>query len=180
MVSGPFGPIRDRGRRERTCYPSGKRDDKDSPVMLYAEDLTIGQRFPFRTYLLEEAEIIDFARKYDPLFIHMDPAAAAEGPFNGLIASGLQTLAIYQRLIVEALWEQVAGLAGAGIESRFLRPVRPGMTLTGHAEIAAIVPRPERNDALITVKSQITDGTKQMLTVSLDAVVHSKKNHRQP
>ena len=43
-----------------------------------------------------------------------------------------------------------------------------------------MVPRPERNDAVITVKSQITDGTKQVLTVSLDAVVHSKKNHRQP
>jgi hypothetical protein len=34
--------------------------------MLYAEDLAIGQRFPFRNYLLEESEIIDFARRYDP------------------------------------------------------------------------------------------------------------------
>ena len=148
--------------------------------MLYAEDLTIGQRFPFRTYLLDEAEIIEFARKYDPLFIHTDPAAAAKGPFNGLIASGLQTLAIYQRLDVGSVWTQVAGVAGAGIESRFLRPVRPGMTLTGYAEIAALVHRPERNNAVVTVKSQITDGTKQVLSVSLDAVIHSRKGHRQP
>ncbi len=148
--------------------------------MLYAEDLTVGQRFPFRSYLLEEAEIIEFARRYDPLFIHMDPEAAAKGPFGGLIASGLQTLAIYQRLIVEAMWEQVAGVAGAGIESRFMRPVRPGMTLTGHAEIAALVHRPERNNAVVTVKSQITDGTRQVLSVSLDAVIHSKAGHRQP
>lgn len=148
--------------------------------MLYAEDLTVGQRFPFRSYLLEEAEIIEFARRYDPLFIHMDPEAAAKGPFGGLIASGLQTLAIYQRLIVEAMWEQVAGVAGAGIESRFMRPVRPGMTLTGHAEIAALVNRPERNNAVVTVKSQITDGTRQVLSVSLDAVIHSKAGHRQP
>lgn len=148
--------------------------------MLYAEDLTVGQRFPFRSYLLEEAEIIEFARRYDPLFIHMDPEAAAKGPFGGLIASGLQTLAIYQRLIVEAMWEQVAGVAGAGIESRFMRPVRPGMTLTGHAEIAALVHRPERNNAVVTVKSQITDGTRQVLSVSLDAVIHSRAGHRQP
>jgi len=148
--------------------------------MLYAEDLTVGQRFPFRSYLLEEAEIIEFARRYDPLFIHMDPEAAAKGPFGGLIASGLQTLAIYQRLIVEAMWEQVAGVAGAGIESRFLRPVRPGMTLTGHAEIAALIHRPERNNAVVTVKSQITDGTRQVLSVSIDAVIHSRAGHRQP
>ena len=148
--------------------------------MLYAEDLTIGQRFPFRNYLIEEAEIIEFARRYDPLFIHTDPAAAANGPFGGLIASGLQTLAIYQRLIVEAMWEQVAGVAGAGIESRFMRPVRPGMTLTGQAEIAALVHRPERHNAVVTVKSQITDGTRQVLSVSLDAVIHSRAAHRQP
>jgi acyl dehydratase len=153
---------------------------EDRTVMLYAEDLAIGQRFPFRNYLLEESEIIDFARRYDPLFIHMDPAAAAEGPFGGLIASGLQTLAIYQRLVVEAMWTHVAGVAGAGIESRFLRPVRPGMTLTGYAEIAALVHRPERNNAVVTVKSQITDGTRQVLSVSLDAVIHSRKGHRQP
>lgn len=147
--------------------------------MLYAEDLAIGQRFPFRNYLLEEAEIIEFAKRYDPLFIHMDPAAAAKGPFKGLIASGLQTLAIYQRLIVEAMWERVAGVAGAGIESRFMRPVRPGMTLTGHAEIAALVRRPERNNAVVTVKSQITDGSQQVLSVSLDAVIHSRAGHHQ-
>lgn len=148
--------------------------------MLYAEDLAIGQRFPFRNYLLEEAEIIEFAKKYDPLFIHMDPEAAAQGPFGGLIASGLQTLAIYQRLIVEAMWVRVAGVAGAGVESRFIRPVRPGMTLTGQAEIAALVHRPERKNAVVTVKSQITDGTQQVLSVSLDAVIHSRAAHRQP
>ena len=147
--------------------------------MLYAEDLAIGQRFPFRDYLLEEAEIIEFAKRYDPLFIHMDPEAAAKGPFGGLIASGLQTLAIYQRLIVEAMWVRVAGVAGAGVESRFLRPVRPGMTLTGQAEIAALDHRPERNNAVVTVKSRITDGTEQVLSVSLDAVVHSRAGHRQ-
>lgn len=148
--------------------------------MLYAEDLAIGQRFPFRDYRLEEAEMIEFAKRYDPLFIHTDPEAAAKGPFGGLIASGLQTLAIYQRLIVEAMWERVAGVAGAGIESRFLRPVRPGMTLTGEAEIAALVHRPERHNAVVTVKSRITDGTEQVLSVSLDAVVHSRAGHRQP
>lgn len=47
--------------------------------MLYAEDLTIGQRFPFRTYPIEQAEIIDFAERFDPLFIHIDPVAAAKG-----------------------------------------------------------------------------------------------------
>jgi len=148
--------------------------------MLYAEDLTVGQCFPFRAYPIGEAEIIEFAERFDPLFIHIDPVAAANGPFGGLIASGLHTTAIYQRLIVEAMWRQVAGIAGTRIESRFQRPVRPGMTLTGQAEIAAIVHRPEKKNAVITIRSQITDGTDTVLSVVLDAVIHSRPDHPQP
>lgn len=148
--------------------------------MLYAEDLTVGQRFPFRTYPIEQAEIIEFAERFDPLFIHIDPVAAANGPFGGLIASGLHTTAIYQRLIVEAMWRQVAGVAGTRIESRFQRPVRPGRTLTGQAEIAAIALRSEKKNAVVTVRSQITDGTDTVLSVVLDAVIHSRPDHPRP
>lgn len=147
--------------------------------MLYAEDLAIGRCFPFRAYLIEQAEIIDFAERFDPLFIHIDPAAAANGPFGGIIASGLHTMAIYQRLIVEAMWSQVAGVAGRRIESEFERPVRPGTTLTGQAEIAAVALRPEKKNALVTVRSYLTDGNKPVLSVSLDAVVHTRPEHRQ-
>lgn len=147
--------------------------------MLYAEDLTIGRRFPFRAYLIEQAEIIEFAERFDPLFIHVDPVAAANGPFGGIIASGLHTLAIYQRLVVEAMWSQVAGVAGRRIESEFQRPVRPGMTLTGQAEIATVTHRPGRNDAVVTVRSQITDGTKPVLSMILDAVIYARPEHRQ-
>ena len=148
--------------------------------MFYAEDLTIGQRFPFRTYLIEEAEIIEFAKRFDPVFIHVDPVAAASGPFGGIIASGFHTMAIYQRLVVEAVWSQVAGLAGRRIETDFRRPVRPGTSLTGEAEITAIELRPDRNDAVITVRSQITDGTKPVLSVLLDAVIYARPEQRQP
>jgi hypothetical protein len=52
------------------------------------------------------------------------------------------------------------------------------MILTGHAEIAALRHRPERNNAIVTVKSQITNGAEQVLSVSLDAVIHSRAGHR--
>ena len=80
--------------------------------MLYAEDLAVGQRFELGSYTISEEEIIRFAKQYDPVPIHTDKEAAATGPFGGLIASGFNTLAIYQRLIVEAVWTQVAGIVG--------------------------------------------------------------------
>jgi len=142
--------------------------------MLYAQDLTVGQRFPFGTYPMEEAEIVEFAMRYDPLYIHIDREAAAKGPFGGLIASGLHTMAVYQRLIAEAMWWKVAGIAGKRFEIDLQRPVRPGMVLTGHAEIEDIVLRPERNDAFMFIRAVVTDGTRPVLSLRLESLIHAR------
>jgi len=142
--------------------------------MLYAQDLAVGQRFPFGTYRMEEAEIIEFATRYDPLYIHIDPEAAAKGPFGGLIASGLHTMAVYQRLIAEAMWSKVAGIAGKRFEIDLQRPVRPGTVLTGEAEIESIAIRPERNDALMTIRAVVTDGSKPMLSLRLESLIRAR------
>ena len=142
--------------------------------MLYAQDMEIGRRFPFGTYRMEDTEIIEFANRFDPLFIHNDPEAAKTGPFGGLIASGLHTMAVYQKLIAEAMWQKVAGIAGKRFEIDLLRPVRPGTVLTGDAEIIAITHRPERKDAIFTIRSDVTDGNKSVLAVRLDALVQAR------
>jgi len=41
-----------------------------------------------------EAEIIEFARRYDPQFFHIDPERARNSRWNGLIASGWMTCSI--------------------------------------------------------------------------------------
>lgn len=142
--------------------------------MLYAQDLTVGQRFAFGSYPMEEAEIVEFATRYDPLYIHIDREAAAKGPFGGLIASGLHTMAVYQRLIAEAMWWKVAGIAGKRFEIDLQRPVRPGMVLTGYAEIEDIVMRPERNDALMFLRAVVTDGAKTVLSLRLESLIHAR------
>lgn len=140
--------------------------------MLYAEDIAEGQIFPFGTYVLSEAEILEFAKRYDPVAIHTDPVAAAAGPFNGLIASGFNTVAIYQRLAVEAVWNKVAGIVGRGFEVRFARPVRAG-TLSGQAQVQSLVLRPEKRDAVIVLRSELVDENGQsVLVLKLDALIH--------
>lgn len=129
-----------------------------TPTTLYADDLQPGQRIPLGEYTLEEDEILAFARQWDPLFIHADPVAAAASPLGGIVASGLQTLAVYQRLVVAALWSRLAGGIGRGFEIRFRRPVRPGTRLTGHVTIRSVAPRPERGDALVALAAELVDG----------------------
>ncbi|MBM3558923.1 MAG: hypothetical protein FJX53_03335 [Alphaproteobacteria bacterium] len=60
-------------------------------MSLYFEDLTVGRRFETAPVTLHEPEIVEFAKVYDPQPIHVDRAAAAKGPFGGIIASGYQT-----------------------------------------------------------------------------------------
>jgi acyl dehydratase len=85
---------------------------------------------------VDEASIIAFAKEFDPQPIHVDPAAAAAGPFGGLIASGWHTAALVMRLIVDNYLSAEASLGGAGAdELRWPYPVRPGDTLRVRATV---------------------------------------------
>ncbi len=115
--------------------------------MIYAEDLTIGQEFEFGSMTLSEQDIGDFARQWDPLRIHTDVAYAKEGPFGQVIASGLHTLAAYQRMMVDAFAHDIAHKAGRELRLNFRKPVPAGTTLRARCRIADLVLRPARGDA---------------------------------
>ena len=83
-----------------------------------------------------EAEILEFARKYDPQWFHTDPQRASEGRWGGLIASGWHTCAIAMRLVVQAALEGSESFASPGLQYvRWPHPVRPGDLLRLRAEV---------------------------------------------
>ncbi len=92
----------------------------------YFEDYAIGTSYECGHVSVDEASIITFAKKFDPQPFHVDPVAAASGPFGGLIASGWQTACLVMRLLVENYLPAEASLGGAGAdEIRWPYPVRP-------------------------------------------------------
>lgn len=96
----------------------------------YFEDYTAGSVFECGPLVVEQAEMIAFAKRYDPQSFHTDPEAAARSAFGGLIASGWHTAAMTMRLLVEGYLSTVASLGSPGIdELRWTRPVRPGDVL---------------------------------------------------
>lgn len=107
----------------------------------FLDDLAPGQRFTSPGLTLTEAEIIDFAWRYDPQPFHLDANAAAGSPYGGLIASGFQSLAICFRLFIQSGVLAESSMGSPGIdELRWLAPVRPGDTL--HSEIEVLEVRP--------------------------------------
>jgi len=103
----------------------------------YFEDYTPGAVYEYGYVTVTEAEILDFARTFDPQPIHTDLEFAADGPFGGLIASGWHTAGIMMRMLVDHYLSHVASLASPGIdELRWPAPVRPGDSLRLRATIA--------------------------------------------
>jgi acyl dehydratase len=110
----------------------------------YLDDLSPGQNFTTPGVTLTEAEIIDFAWRYDPQSFHLDANAAAKSPYGGLIASGFQSLAMCFRLFIQSGILAESSLGSPGIdELRWLAPVRPGDTL--HCEVEVLEVRPSRS-----------------------------------
>lgn len=143
--------------------------------LLYAEDLTVGAEFELGSHTVDSAEIIAYAEQWDPQPMHTDPAAAEAGPFGEVIASGLHTLGVYQKLMVPVFNDRVAAGVGRGFTVRFMRPVRPGSVLTGTSRVAGVTMRGPGKDAILALHTKIRDQDGNVvLEVELDAMVRTR------
>ena len=110
--------------------------DHPERVTRYFEDYVPGTTVDCGSFSLSEAEIIAFAKEYDPQPFHVDPVAASDGLFGGLIASGWHTTSMMMRLLVDSYVSPESSLGAAGVdELRWPKPVRPGDTLHVRATV---------------------------------------------
>ena len=113
----------------------------------YWEDHELGRNYPLGSTSFTEQEIVDFARQFDPQSFHVDAEAARGSMFGGLIASGWHVTSKLMRLFVDNYIDPRTALGSPGLdEVRWLKPVRPGDTLTAWVECAAKVPSRSRPD----------------------------------
>ncbi|HEX7052861.1 MAG TPA: MaoC family dehydratase [Burkholderiales bacterium] len=112
------------------------------------EDFTPGRVFSHGPRVLSQEEIIAFAREWDPQRFHVDPQAAKDTPWGGLIASGWHTGCLMMRMMCDAYLGESSCIGSPGIDEwRFLLPVRPGDALRLRAtvlEARVSASRPER------------------------------------
>jgi acyl dehydratase len=130
----------------------------------YFEDYTLGAVFEFGSIPVTEAEIIAFARQFDPQSMHTDPAAAAKGPMGGLIASGWHTVALMMRMYADHFLPD-NGLPAPGVdEVRWPRPVRPGDTLRMRVTILeARVSRSKPNRGIIRPLAEVLNQNNEVV-----------------
>ncbi|MBK1697165.1 MaoC family dehydratase [Rhodovibrio salinarum] len=145
---------------------------------LYFEDFTVGRRFTTRGVTLTEADIIDFAFKYDPQPFHIDKVAAEQSPYGGLIASGFHTLSVCFRMAIQAEVFTACSMGSPGLdELRWLQPVRPGDTLCTEFEVVHAEPSQSRSSRgrvriAYTMKNQRGE---TVMTVTANQILRTRK-----
>jgi acyl dehydratase len=113
----------------------------------FFEDYAVGNVYRFGRIVVDEEEVISFARRFDPQSFHTDIEAARQSPFGGLIASGWHTAGMMMRLLADHFLSSVASLGSPGIdELRWLQPVRPGDVLSVRVTIREATPSRSKAD----------------------------------
>jgi acyl dehydratase len=131
----------------------------------YFEDYVPDSVYEWGHVTVGEAEILSFARQFDPQPIHVDQEYAAGGPFGGVIASGWHTASIMMRLLADHYLSRVASLASPGVdELRWPAPVRPGDRLRLRATIVSARPSRSKPDrGVVHTRAELFNADDQLV-----------------
>ena len=108
---------------------------------MYLDDLTIGMPIDIPATLMDKEEMLDFARRYDPIPLHCDEEYAKTTKFGGLIAPGvLSFLAVWAKFIENDIFGAEL-VAGKSIKIEWYLPVYAGDTLKGEGRVTNLTRR---------------------------------------
>jgi acyl dehydratase len=112
---------------------------------LHWEDFTAGNVACYGPRTITREEILAFAAEFDPQPMHADEEAARATMLGGLVASGWHTRALLMRIIADGFVLASASMGSPGVEEvRWLKPVRPGASLTVHSTVLEVRPSAKR------------------------------------
>jgi acyl dehydratase len=141
----------------------------------YAEDIRAGDSAELGSFTLSRAELMSFAERWDPQGFHIDQATAEAGRFGDVIASGVQSLAIFQRLCILSPAFNWAVIAGTRLrEVRFRRPVYPDTTLYGGIRVQSVDIDQARQRATVCQDGWLDDAQGRVFDVQMEILVHCR------
>ncbi|MCM3727062.1 MaoC family dehydratase [Neobacillus cucumis] len=136
------------------------------------DEFSIGQVFTTKSFKLTKENIMGFAGEFDPQYMHLDEEKANQGRFNGIIASGIHTLAISFKLWVE---QGVYGddvIAGTRMNNiKFIKPVYPDDELHSVVEVIEKKARENETGILTVLISTFNDKEEKVFEGDLSALI---------
>ncbi|MGQ3478136.1 MaoC family dehydratase [Paenibacillus sp. TY11] len=133
----------------------------------------IGQLFRTKSLTLTKEDITRFATEFDPQYMHLDEDKATQGRFNGIIASGIQTLAISFKLWVETGSYGDDVIAGTAMNNiRFIKPVYPGDKLHTIVEVTALREKLDETGIVTVMLTTFNDKDEKVFEGELSVLVN--------
>lgn len=125
--------------------PDQRLSAEPGMTMRFWEDFDAGMVFEYGDKTVSRAEIVAFARTFDPQPFHTDEDAARRTPYGGLIASGWHTVALFMRLFADNLLQDSSSAGAPGVKRlRWLKPLRPDDRLRVRTTIVEKYPSKSR------------------------------------
>ena len=138
---------------------------------MYLNEITVGTKIDIPAAVIDKQKLLDFARLYDPIPLHLDEEYAKTTKFGTLIAPGVMSfMAVWAKYIeVDIFGEEL--IAGKSTHIEWRHPVFAGDTLTGTATVTSITPRNRYNGIVtITIEARNQHG-ETVLTDITEAIV---------
>jgi acyl dehydratase len=106
---------------------------------LFFEDFKAGDVAEYGPRVVTREEIVAFAAEFDPQPMHLDEEAARRTMLRGLGASGWHTCCLLMRMLTDGFLLETASMGAPGVdEVRWLKPVRPGDSLTVRGTVQSV------------------------------------------
>ncbi|MEO8176358.1 MAG: MaoC/PaaZ C-terminal domain-containing protein [Sphingomicrobium sp.] len=110
------------------------------------EDLEVGETRVSGPRKVSGAEMVAFARAYDPQWFHADPEAARESAFGEVVASGVFVLAVWRQLD-HGMNGDIDFVCGIGFDDfRLENALRPDDIVIADSQIVELIPSRSRDD----------------------------------
>ncbi len=142
----------------------------------YFEDFEVGDSRKAGPYLVSKAEIIQFAKQYDPRPFHIDEEAATRSVFGGLSASAAHTFAIFI-FLTDKGQPPLRALAGLGWdELRLPNAVRPGDELDYESTVLEKRESKSRPDTgILRVQVHLRNQRREMVLQCVGSVLVARR-----
>jgi len=112
---------------------------------MYLDDLNIGMEVDVPAVTIDRQRMLDFARLYDPIPLHLDEEYAKGTKFGDLIAPGVMTfMSVWAEFVKLKMFGEEL-IAGKSTKIEWFKPVFDGDTLKGKARISDISRRNRYN-----------------------------------
>lgn len=137
-------------------------------MSLFFDDIQIGLRFVSDSHVVSRADILDFAKSFDPNPFHSDDEAAKAVGYPGIMASGLHTLSLSFRLFFDLhVWDESV-MPSPGLDKvRWLMPLYGGQSIYIRAtvmEATASRSKPDRGVVRLLHETIETSGGETIFT----------------